>query len=130
VEADQQALVTEAEQRDGTYRIDIEKSTLEWIGRNLNKRHYGSIAVQAGELVIASEKLSAGTIVLDMTTVSCLDLQDPDWRDMLIRHLISDDFYAAERYPTALFTLNRWEVWEVQPGASPEAPPRGLLLVS
>ncbi len=119
VEGDQQVIVTEAELRDGTYRIDIEKSTLEWIGRNLNKRHYGRIAVQAGELVIDGGKLSAGKIVLDMTMISNADLQDPGWRDMLIRHLISDDFFAVERYPTASFTLSGWEV---QPGASPEAP--------
>ncbi|WP_306533383.1 YceI family protein [Geobacter sp.] len=119
VEGDQQAIVTEAELRDGTYRIDIEKSTLEWIGRNLNKRHNGSISVQTGELVIADGKLSAGTIVLDMTTISNADLQDPDWRVMLIRHLISDDFFGAERYPTASFTLNGWEA---QAEASPEAP--------
>lgn len=105
--------------RDGSYRIDVEKSTLEWVGRNLNKRHSGSIAVQAGELVIAGGKLAAGTIVLDMTAISNADLQDPGWRDMLIRHLISDDFFAVERYPTASFTLNRWDA---QPGASPEAP--------
>lgn len=121
MEADQQAFVTEPELRDGTYRIDIEKSTLEWIGRNLNKRHYGSIAAQAGELVFASGKLSAGKIVLDMTTISNSDLQDPGWRDMLIRHLISDDFFAVERYPTASFTLNV-NGWEAQAGASPEAP--------
>lgn len=118
-EGDEQAFVTEPVLRDGTYRIDIEKSMLEWIGRNLNKRHYGRIAIQAGELVIANGKLSAGNIVLDMITISSLDLQDPDWRDMLIRHLISDDFFAVERYPTASFRLNGWET---QAGASPEAP--------
>lgn len=119
VEAGQQALVAETDLRDGSYRIDIENSTLEWIGRNLNKRHNGSIAVQTGELVIAGGKLSAGTIVLDMTAISCLDLQDPGWRDMLIQHLVSDDFFAVERYPTASFRLTGWEP---QSEASPEAP--------
>ncbi|MBC8019391.1 MAG: YceI family protein [Verrucomicrobia bacterium] len=119
VEADLQAFVTEPELRDGTYRIDTEKSTLEWIGRNLNKRHYGRIAIQAGELVIAGGKLSAGNIVLDMTAISNSDLQDPGWHEMLIRHLISDDFFAVERYPIASFTLSGWEA---QAGASPEAP--------
>lgn len=119
MEADQQALVAEVELRDGSYRIDIEKSSLEWIGRNLNKRHYGSIAVQAGELVVAGGKLSAGKIMLDMSTISNADLQDPGWRDMLIRHLLSDDFFAVARYPAASFTLNRWET---QAGASPDAP--------
>jgi len=122
VEAHEQAFVTKPELRDGTYRIDTEKSTLEWIGRNLNKRHYGRIAIQAGELVIAGGKLATGNIVLDMTTISNLDLQDPGWHDMLIRHLMSDDFFAVDRFPVASFTLTGWEA---QVGASPEAP-RGI----
>ena len=113
VEAVELAVVTELELRDGTYRLDKEKCTLEWIGRNLNKRHYGRIAIQTGELAIAEGRLTAGNIVLDMTTISNLDLQDAVWRDMLIRHLKSDDFFAVESFPTASFTLTGWETQEV-----------------
>lgn len=113
VEADEQAGVTRLELRDGAYRIENEKSTLEWIGRNLNKRHYGRISIQSGELVIAAGKLSSGNIVLDMTTISNLDLQDTVWREMLIRHLKSDDFFAVDRFPSASFTVTGWETQEV-----------------
>ena len=113
VEAVELAVVTELELRDGTYRLDKEKCTLEWIGRNLNKRHYGRIAIQTGELAIAEGRLTAGNIVLDMTTISNLDLQDAVWRDMLIRHLKSDDFFAVETFPTASFTLTGWETQDV-----------------
>lgn len=112
------AFVAGPELRDGSYRIDTEQSALEWIGRNLGKRHHGRIAIQGGELVVTGGNLS-GNIVLDMTAISNLDLQDPVWRDMLIRHLKSDDFFAVERFPTASFTLNRWEAHDE---ASPEAP--------
>ncbi|TSK04368.1 MAG: sulfurtransferase [Geobacter sp.] len=95
--------------RDGTYRIDTEKSTLEWIGRNLNKRHYGRIGIKGGELSITGGKLSRGHIELDMTSISNLDLQDVGWRDLLIRHLKSDDFFAVDRFPTASFTSTGWE---------------------
>ena len=113
VEAVELAVVTELELRDGTYRLDKEKCTLEWIGRNLNKRHYGRIAIQTGELAIAEGRLTAGNIVLDMTTISNLDLQDAVWRNMLIRHLKSDDFFAVESFPTASFTLTGWETQDV-----------------
>ncbi|WP_136524634.1 YceI family protein [Geomonas ferrireducens] len=98
--------------RDGTYRIDTEKSTMEWIGRNLNKRHYGRIGIKGGELSIIGGKLSRGHIELDMTSISNLDLQDDGWRDMLIRHLKSDDFFAVDRFPTASFTSTGWETRE------------------
>jgi rhodanese-related sulfurtransferase len=104
---------------DGTYRIDAENSRVEWIGRNLNNRHLGQIAILKGELVLVAGRPSAGSIVLDMHSISNLDLQDPGYRDMLLNHLMSDDFFAVKRYPTASFTLTGWQA---QRDASPEAP--------
>lgn len=104
---------------DGSYRIDSENSRLEWIGRNLNNRHFGRIGIQGGDLVIAEGRFSAGSIVLDMNTITNLDLQDLVWRDMLIKHLKSDDFFGVEQFPTSSFTLTGWDKQE---GASSEAP--------
>lgn len=119
VEAGDQAGLPEPKLKDGTYRMDFEKSSLEWIGRNLNNRHIGRISIKEGYLLIQGGRLSGGSIVLDMDTITNLDLQDPAWRDMLHRHLKSDDFFAVERFPTASFRLTGWEAAE---GASPEAP--------
>lgn len=119
VETGEQSGRPEPKLHDGTYRIDVEKSTLEWIGRNLNNRHFGSIAIKEGNLVIRGDRPSGGSIVLDMTAITNLDLQDPAWRDLLTLHLKSDDFFAVERFPTSSFRLTGWEEAE---GASPEAP--------
>lgn len=109
----------EAELKDGMYLIDTEKSVFEWIGRNLNNRHNGRIAIQIGEMVVQGGELTAGTVVLDMNSITNSDLQDADWRDMLIRHLKSDDFFAVAQYPTASFRLAGWAA---EVGAPPEAP--------
>lgn len=119
VEEGDQAGVPEPKLQDGTYRIDVEKSRLEWIGRNLNNRHYGRIAIQEGELVIQGGRVPAGKITVDMNSISNLDLQDPNWHDLLLRHLKSEDFFAVERFPTASFRLTGWETGEM---VSPEAP--------
>jgi polyisoprenoid-binding protein YceI len=91
--------------RDGVYRIDVEKSAVEWTGRNINNRHHGRIAVSGGECVLANGRPVSGSFVLDMKTITNLDLQDEGWRDMLLRHLKSEDFFDVERYPTATFVL-------------------------
>ena len=109
----------ESAPEDGTYRIDIENSRLEWIGRNLNNRHIGQLAILEGDLVIADGVPSTGRIIVDMHSLTNFDLQDASYRDMLISHLKSDDFFAVDRFPTASLTLNGWEA---HTDVFPEAP--------
>jgi polyisoprenoid-binding protein YceI len=94
---------------DGTYRIDIEYSRLEWIGRNLNNRHFGQLTIREGELVIAAGVPTTGRIVVDMHSLTNFDLQDAGYRDMLISHLKSDDFFFVDRFPTASLILTGWK---------------------
>jgi rhodanese-related sulfurtransferase len=124
VEASAPGAGIEPKSLDGTYRVEVEKSMFEWIGRNLNNRHHGRISIQSGEIVIRGGIPSAGKIVLDMNTVSNLDLQEPAWHDRLLHHLKSEDFFAVERFPTASFRLTGWEKGD---GGSPEAP-NGLAI--
>jgi rhodanese-related sulfurtransferase len=91
--------------RDGVYRVDAEKSVVEWAGRNINNRHHGRIAISGGEIVLANGRPVSGRFGLDMNTITNLDLQDEGWRGMLLRHLKSEDFFDVERYPTATFEL-------------------------
>lgn len=91
--------------RDSVYRIDAEKSAVEWTGRNINNRHHGRIAISGGEVVMKGGLPVSGRFVLDMNTITNLDLQDEGWRGMLLRHLKSEDFFDVERYPTATFEL-------------------------
>jgi polyisoprenoid-binding protein YceI len=105
--------------RDGVYRVDTEKSAVEWIGRNINNRHYGRIAISGGEVVMASGRPVSGRFVIDMNTITNLDLQDEGWRGMLHRHLKSEDFFDVERYPTATFEVRGATPIE---GATPGAP--------
>ncbi|MDA8431317.1 MAG: YceI family protein [Geobacteraceae bacterium] len=91
--------------RDGVYRVDGEKSVVEWIGRNINNRHHGRITISSGEIVVSKGLPLSGSVVLDMNTITNLDLQDEGWRNMLLSHLKSEDFFDVARYPTASFTL-------------------------
>jgi rhodanese-related sulfurtransferase len=104
---------------DGTYRLDPSASVLEWTGRNFNNRHYGRIPFSAGEIVIAAGELQWGELTLDMTGITNLDLQDETYRQMLVRHLKSDDFFAVDRYPVASMAISGWLPIT---GATPGAP--------
>ncbi|GAM08608.1 molybdopterin biosynthesis protein MoeB [Geobacter sp. OR-1] len=95
--------------RDGIYRLDPSASVLEWTGRNFNNRHYGRIPFRSGEIVISNGELLRGEMSLDMTGISNLDLQDEAYRQMLVRHLKSDDFFNVDRYPVAAIAITGWQ---------------------
>jgi polyisoprenoid-binding protein YceI len=105
--------------RDGTYHLDTTASRLEWTGRNLNNRHYGVLSIAGGMISIDNGLISGGAVTLDMNSIVNLDLQDEEYRRMLIRHLKSDDFFHVERYPTAVFRLD--ESQQI-PDAAPGSP--------
>ena len=69
---------------EGIYHVDAEKSVVEWTGRNINNRHYGRIAVSGGEVVLANGRPVSGRFVLDMNSISDLDIQEDGWRNMLL----------------------------------------------
>jgi rhodanese-related sulfurtransferase/polyisoprenoid-binding protein YceI len=104
---------------DRHYRIDCEKSVVTWTGRNLGGRHTGTLAISQGELTIANGQLTGGRVVIDMKSITNMDLQQADYRSMLISHLLSEDFFEVPRYPTAEALLKRWSVI---PEATPGTP--------
>ncbi len=122
VERGVDTVLSESAPEDGVYRINFENSRLEWIGRNLNNRHIGQLAILEGELIIAAGLPSSGLILVDMHSLTNFDIQDAGYRNMLINHLQSDDFFAVDRFPTASLILTGWEV---DASIFPEAP-RGI----
>lgn len=93
---------------DGTYKLDLEESRVEWTGRNLLNKHFGIIGVTSGSLEVKDEGLVGGKFTIDMTSIQCSDLEG-EMRDGLIGHLQSDDFFDTEKYPEALFEIRSSE---------------------
>ncbi len=112
---------------DGNYAIDAAASRLEWSGRNIAKRHHGTIAVSRGSISIENGLPLSGEFVLDMNLIVNLDLEDEAYNSMLIRHLKSDDFFDVARYPTVTYSLNTAEPLTGATPGSPNYLLRGVL---
>jgi hypothetical protein len=90
---------------DGRREIDLLKSRLEWIGRNLLNRHHGTLAIRGGHLDFRDGLPSGGEFVFDMHGIACTNLAGDPLHDVLVNHLRSDDFFDTEVHPEALFRI-------------------------
>jgi polyisoprenoid-binding protein YceI/rhodanese-related sulfurtransferase len=90
---------------DGIHPIECEKSTLEWAGRNICKKHWGAIDISGGEIAVENGAVIGGSVTIDMRSIRNNDLTDQELNRLLIRHLMSDDFFDVERFPTATFEI-------------------------
>ena len=82
--------------------VDPAKSVVRWVGRNLAGRHEGAIAIGGGEIALENGRLTGGRVVLDMTAMTCGDIDDSKMNRILIAHLQSDDFFDTDRFPTSI----------------------------
>jgi polyisoprenoid-binding protein YceI/rhodanese-related sulfurtransferase len=104
---------------EGWREIDLTESRVEWLGRNLLNKHYGSIALKSGKLQFNQGELRSGEFALDMQAIVCDDLSGDQLHDVLIAHLQSDDFFDVEVYPEGRFLITSTEsVPQATPGAS------------
>ncbi len=114
---------------DGLHAVDPSLSRLEWMGRNIGKRHHGTIDVKEGEIRIENGKMTSGALTLDMGTIKNIDLQDNALNSLLIRHLSSDDFFDVENYPTARFEIGECRPMENAAPGSPNYSLKGTLTI-
>lgn len=90
---------------DGRFVLDLENSFVGWTGRNLINKHHGRVGIREGELVFEKGQLRSGSVTIDLTDMTCTDLEGSDWHDVLIDHLKSHDFFDVGIYPTAVVTV-------------------------
>jgi polyisoprenoid-binding protein YceI len=89
-----------------TYKVDTEKSSIEWIGRKVTGQHNGVIKLAGGELAVAGNAVKAGTVTIDMNSITVLDLEGNS-KEKLTGHLKSDDFFSVEKNPVSKFQITK-----------------------
>jgi len=90
---------------DGRYRVDLENSVIEWSGRNPNSTHVGTLMLSSGEVLVEGGNLR-GNFSIDMNSISNHNLAGTELQAVLEDHLKSDDFFFAEKFPKADFTMS------------------------
>jgi polyisoprenoid-binding protein YceI len=86
------------------YKIDAQKSKINWVGKKVTGQHAGTINVSEGVLTVDGKKISSGSFTIDMTS-----LKDESANARLETHLKSDDFFSTEKFPKATFVTSKIE---------------------
>lgn len=85
--------------------VDTAESYIVWKGYKVTGSHYGKVMIKNGELTFdEAGALTGGGFDIDMTTITCEDLEG-EWNQKLVGHLKSDDFFGVEKFPTAKFII-------------------------
>ncbi len=96
-----------------TVKVDNATSTIKWEGAKVGGSHNGTINLKSGSLSFDNTQLIGGEFVIDMSTITNLDLEG-EYKGKLEGHLKSDDFFGVATYPTSKFVIT--EVTPQGPG--------------
>jgi len=88
------------------YKVDVEKSKIEWIGRKVTGEHRGQIKLSSGTLNYDGAKLNGGSFILNMNSITVTDIQG-EMNGKLVGHLKNDDFFSVDKHATSKFVITK-----------------------
>lgn len=99
---------------DATYTVDTTASVLNWKGNKpfvKDYGHAGTVRLVSGTLTLDSaDQLASGSFVFNMNSIVCTDAaMEQEYKDKLVGHLKSADFFDAATYATASFDVTKYE---------------------
>ncbi|WP_353132064.1 YceI family protein [Pseudopedobacter sp.] len=88
-----------------SYKLDTEKSVIEWVGRKVTGAHNGTVKFSSGTLNY-NGSLKSGNFLINMNSIKALDVQG-EWATKLEGHLKNEDFFATDKFSTAKFVITK-----------------------
>jgi len=89
--------------------VDTAESVLNWKGAKPGGAHDGIVALQSGVLSIENGTLKGGEFVIDMSTITNVDMKGSKGAGKIEGHLKNADFFDIAVYPTAKFVITKVE---------------------
>ena len=100
------AFVTFSVNAQKTTKVDVKKSTINWVGKKVTGKHEGTINLKEGNLIFNAKKLVGGNFTVDMTSINVTDLQGGS-KEKLEGHLKADDFFGVDKFESSKLTFKK-----------------------
>ncbi|MFC0605699.1 YceI family protein [Winogradskyella pulchriflava] len=94
--------------------INISKSELKWSGEYsfYFGGHNGTIDFTEGYFIKTDDVITGGEFIIDMNSITCLDIESDEGKANLVDHLKNEDFFDVEKFPTAKLVITSVEYYE------------------
>jgi polyisoprenoid-binding protein YceI len=91
--------------------INIEKSTIKWIGEYTFYfgGHDGFINFKEGYFIKKNNVITGGEFIIDMNSITNTDIEEQKGKDSLIEHLKDPDFFDVKKYPLGTLKITKVE---------------------
>jgi polyisoprenoid-binding protein YceI len=95
-----------------TFVVDTAISFVKFTGHGVGKNHPGNFKVAYGTVTLdSSNQLTGGTFLIDIRSMD-MEQQGEMFQTKLRPHLLSGDFFDAEKFGTAKFEITKVEPYE------------------
>ncbi|AWL09549.1 YceI family protein [Aquirufa nivalisilvae] len=90
-----------------TSPVSTKASSIVWNAKKVTGEHTGTIGISAGKLVVNKNQITGGNFTIDMKSIVCKDITDPEYNKKFVGHISSGDFFEIEKFPTAQFVITK-----------------------
>lgn len=104
------AIASKTEDERTVYKVETDKSKIHWVGKKVSGQHNGTLSLDNSEVLVVGNDVVQASINMDMNSIVCEDLTDPQWNKKLVDHLKSDDFFSTNKFPKAKFVTTGFAV--------------------
>lgn len=86
--------------KEEIYKVDTERSTIEWTAKKVGGGHAGTVKITEGSLIYNGKSLKKGSFLMNMASITSDNAR-------VTNHLKSDDFFSAEKNPISKFEITK-----------------------
>lgn len=92
-----------------TFSIQKNSSTVNWTGKKVLGLHTGTINITRGSVEVVQGNINGGEVIIDMSSLTITDIQDPKTHQEFRDHLWNDDFFSIDTHETSSLKIEKGE---------------------
>jgi len=94
---------------ESKFKADSKNTYITWKAEKLVDSHHGKIHASSGIINTKSGHITGGNFIIDLNSITCLDVTDEEMNGKLIGHLKAEDFLDTKKYPNGAFEITSIE---------------------